>query len=140
MEMSKSFRVSVISLTALASLLLSSCEQNQRVSGANVNRIGIEEFARLMEQPGGCVLLDVRSPVEFSKGHIPGAKNLDVSSDAFESEMSQLDPDARYLVYCHSGGRSRRACGMMEAAGFIDLHELGPGFSGWASSGKPVER
>jgi rhodanese-related sulfurtransferase len=129
----------MVGLMALASLLLGGCERDQRANGVNINRVGIEEFSRLLEQDG-CVLLDVRSPAEFAAGHIPGAKNLDVSSPSFELEMRRLDPAGCYLVYCHSGRRSRRACGMMEAAGFVQLHDLAPGYSGWASAGKPVER
>ena len=138
-EMTKSSRRYLVGLMALASLLLGGCERDPKGTGADIDRVGVEEFSRLLDQDGS-VLLDVRSPAEFSEGHIPGAMNLDVSSPSFELEVRRLDPGASYLVYCQSGRRSRRACGMMRAAGLVQLHDLAPGFSGWASAGKPVER
>lgn len=38
--------------------------------------IGVREF----QQTKDAVLLDVRTPGEYREGHIPGSKNLDVSS------------------------------------------------------------
>ena len=32
-----------------------------------------------IQEPGGPTVLDVRSPQEFARGHLPGAKNLPLS-------------------------------------------------------------
>lgn len=73
----------------------------------------------------GAVLLDVRTPEEFATGHLEGAINIDIQSADFDARVSELDPDATYLVYCRSGNRSGQAMSRMQAQGFTDLTNLG---------------
>jgi rhodanese-related sulfurtransferase len=100
-------------------------------------RVGVEEFSGLIGRDDA-VLLDVRTPGEFTEGHIPGAINLDIHSPSFLEEIRQLDRNQRYLVYCRSGRRSLRACELMADQGFQDVVELQPGILGWRGTGKPV--
>lgn len=66
---------------------------------------GIDEaLARLRQMPDA-VLLDVRTPEEFARGHIPGSINLPLERIA----AADLDPSAMIFTYCHSGARSARA-------------------------------
>ena len=102
-------------------------------------RVDLNQFQQLIEA-GGVVLLDVRTPEEFQSGHIPAAINLDVNSSGFGEAIRMLDTNATYLVYCGSGRRSQRACGLLEAAGIAQLHDLAPGITGWKAAGMPVER
>ena len=55
------------------------------------------------------VIIDVRTPEEFTDGHIENAINLDFRSDGFRNEIERLDRDKTYLIYCRSGNRSRGA-------------------------------
>lgn len=66
----------------------------------------------------GAVLLDVRSPAEFSREHLDGALNIDAESADFQDRIAVLDHDAAYLVYCRSGARAERAVATMEELGF----------------------
>jgi phage shock protein E len=72
-------------------------------------------------KPQGVKLIDVRSRGEFKSGHIAGARNLDVGSFDFASQITRLNPKHTYLVYCQSGSRSSRAAGSMRAAGLTVL-------------------
>jgi phage shock protein E len=63
------------------------------------------------------VVIDVRTPAEFSAGHVEGALNIDVEDPSFQSVISTLDPDVTYLVYCRSGSRSAFAKGIMDEIG-----------------------
>lgn len=74
---------------------------------------------------GNTLILDVRTPEEFSAGHLDGAQLLDFNSGEFEAALPQLSPDSEYLVYCRSGNRSAQAIKLMEDAGFTDLTNLG---------------
>lgn len=104
--------------------------------GGNFPSIDSQEFQQKMKAPDA-VILDVRSSAEFSSGHIPGAKNIDVMSGAFASNIANLDKSKTYLVYCRSGARSARACGMMEKAGHTQVFNLASGIMGW--TGKVVK-
>ena len=72
----------------------------------------------------GAVLLDVRSPAEFSSGHLDGAINVPV--DQLPNRTSEVGPKERpVVVYCRSGARSARAAGILRAAGFSKVEDLG---------------
>lgn len=65
----------------------------------------------------GATVLDVRSRGEYQAGHIRGARNLDVGSFDFATQVGRLNPKRTYVVYCQSGSRSARAAATMKAAG-----------------------
>ncbi|MDG0818142.1 rhodanese-like domain-containing protein [Bdellovibrio svalbardensis] len=71
------------------------------------------------------VLLDVRTPEEYSEGHIPQAINIDVKNQNFKTEVAKLDREDSYKVYCRSGKRSQQAVGIMKDLGFKHLENLG---------------
>ena len=62
------------------------------------------------------VVVDVRTPAEYAAGHLEGAVNIDFQSTSFGAEISELDSDADYVVYCQSGNRSAQAASAMVAA------------------------
>jgi rhodanese-related sulfurtransferase len=86
----------------------------------------------------GTVLLDVRTPAEFTQGHLPGAVNLDVESAGFVAGLASLDKTAPYAVYCRSGNRSKVALTAMAQAGFGTAFDLAGGISAWKSAGGEV--
>lgn len=76
--------------------------------------------------PTGATVIDVRTPAEYAEGHLDGAVNIDVQDQAlFEAALTDLDPDAAYVVYCRSGNRSAAATAQMVAAGFSDVTDAG---------------
>lgn len=72
----------------------------------------------------GALLVDVRSPSEFSSGHIDGARNIPVNAlSARERELGAKDRPV--ILYCASGARSAMAKKALRAAGFLRVHNLG---------------
>jgi len=86
----------------------------------------------------GFVILDVRTPEEYTSGHIEGAVNLDFSSTTFREEVSRLDRNRKYLVYCHTGRRSAGAVSVMKELGFTEVYNMSGGISDWQAAGFPV--
>ncbi len=84
------------------------------------------EARALVEQ--GAQLVDVRTPAEFAEGHVPGAVNIPV--DEIERRAGEIEKDEPVVLYCRSGARSSRAAGILEAAGYEHVHDLGP-MSNW---------
>lgn len=70
-------------------------------------------------------LIDVRTPAEFSEGHVQGAVNIDVSAADFEAQIATLDKETPYNLYCRSGNRSAVAAEIMRNAGFVNVVDLG---------------
>jgi phage shock protein E len=75
----------------------------------------------------GAVLLDVRTPEEFSGGHLDGARNIPV--DEVSQRLAEIPRDKTVVVYCRSGARSARAAGVLRRAGY-QARDLGP-MSAW---------
>lgn len=75
--------------------------------------------------PAGTILIDVRTPAEFSEGHLDGAINVSVESPTFAAQVALLDPTADYLLYCRSGRRADVAMDFMADAGFVTMKNLG---------------
>ena len=67
------------------------------------------------------IVIDVRTPDEYSAGHLDGAINIDVENANFGTILSQLPTDGDYVVYCRSGNRSARAVEIMKASGFTHV-------------------
>ena len=63
-------------------------------------------------------VIDVRTPQEFSTGHLDGAVNIDIRDAGFAAEVDALDHAANYVIYCHSGNRAGQAIEYMQGAGF----------------------
>lgn len=132
-------------LAALASLL-SIAVNSQPASVAEekkkapVTIVTPDEAEKLIKESPGLVVLDVRTPDEFAKGHIKGAKNIDFLESNFEALVAKLDPAKPLLLHCASGNRSSQALDLIgPSAKFPAIYHLKAGFSGWKSAGKPVE-
>ena len=85
-------------------------------------------------QRSDVVILDVRTPEEFSEGRIPKAVNLDVMCGAIDAACCELDPKLTYLVYCRSGKRSMMASNILANHGFANIYNLTDGITGWDGS------
>jgi len=90
------------------------------------------------ERDSVAFLLDVRTPREFDRAHVPGAVNIPL--DQLEARVDELAPhrDGPIHVICQSGGRSRRAAGQLAAAGF-DVVDVQGGTGGWMAAGYTIE-
>lgn len=84
------------------------------------------------------VLIDIRTPQEFSQGHIRGAKNIDFYSSTFRLDIDGLDRDVNYLIYCRSGSRSNHVIDLMKEMGFVSVKELNGGINSWTRNGLPI--
>jgi rhodanese-related sulfurtransferase len=77
-------------------------------------------------------LIDVRTPEEYSKGHLDGAVNIDFFSPTFMKDVeAELDKEHAIYIYCKSGGRSGKASAQLQEAGFTEIYDLSEGYSGW---------
>ncbi|HEY3333693.1 MAG TPA: rhodanese-like domain-containing protein [Candidatus Limnocylindrales bacterium] len=120
-----------IVLVVLLATLVAACGG----SGSAVTKPGPAEAAAMV---GSRVVIDVRTPAEFAAGHIAGARNIDVESGDFATQVAALDKGAAYLLYCRSGRRSALAADQMAAAGFKDIVD-GGGMDALVAAGAPVE-
>ena len=85
-------------------------------------------------------VIDVRTPREFSNLHIQNAENIPL--DRLEATLLASSPGKDGLLYfiCQSGGRSKKACDSMLAAGFKKAINVDGGTVACEAAGLPVVR
>lgn len=97
---------------------------------SNYTTLNGRDFKERYKNTAQAVLLDVRTPAEFKRGSIKGAKNLNLHDSAFQQKMSELDKSKTYFVFCAAGARSGAACNRMVAAGY-QVYNLSGGINNW---------
>lgn len=99
-----------------------------------ITSISVQEFKSLIDSKSDQgLILDLRTEEEFLLGHIKGATLIDFYKDSFQEELSRLDKEKTYYIYCRSGGRSGRALNMMKKLGFTSVYNLDGGILRWKS-------
>jgi rhodanese-related sulfurtransferase len=119
-----------------------------------------QAYESLKSNPGA-IYLDVRTESEFAQGHPAGAFNVPV---VFIKGPGQMEPNPEFaavvgkvipkdtplVVGCMAGGRSQRACEILEQAGYRNLTNVQGGYGGardasgkivvpgWRDAGLPV--
>jgi len=88
---------------------------------------------------GKAVVLDVRSPEEFSKGHVPGALNIDINAPGFAEKVARFDKSKTMLVNCHAGSRGAIASAELAKLGFKTVCNLDGGLATWEKDGHQFE-
>jgi phage shock protein E len=86
------------------------------------------------------VVLDIRTPGEFTTGRIAGAKNINFQAPDFEQRIETLDKSKSYLVHCASGGRSSHSLLLFKKHQFQSIYHLDGGIKAWEKLGLPVEK
>jgi rhodanese-related sulfurtransferase len=88
----------------------------------------------------GFVLLDVRSPALFAKGHVPGAVNLP-HAKIIESKLREYPMSTLFVAYCagpHCNGAARGAARLARLGYPVKL--MTGGMTGWIEEGFELER
>lgn len=75
------------------------------------------------------IILDIRTLQEFNSGNIDNSINIDFYSPNFKEELSKLDKNKTYLIYCRSGNRGNQALKIFEELGFREVYNLEGGIS-----------
>lgn len=68
------------------------------------------------------IIIDVREPEEFSRGHVEGAMNMppaQIMQGA--TALADVAKDAELVLYCVSGSRSNASINILKQLGFTNL-------------------
>lgn len=92
-----------------------------------------------LENGADFVLLDVRSPALFARGHVPGAVNLP-HGKIIESKMADWPPETVFVTYCagpHCNGAVRGALRLARLGRPVKI--MAGGVAGWLDEGFRLE-
>jgi len=83
------------------------------------------------KKEGDYLLIDVRQPVEYAGGHMPGANLIPLME--VEAKLSELPRDRDMIFYCRSGRRSRAASTLVAERGISGkkIYNLAGGIMAW---------
>jgi len=104
---------------------------------SGVRRIGPAQLTALVNRDNALVV-DLRAIGDFEKGHIAGAKNV---------QMSQFDPENKALapakalpvvLVCQAGQTAHTAAKRLRKAGFAHVAVLEGGIQAWQSADLPL--
>lgn len=82
-------------------------------------------------QKDSFIIIDVRTPEEFNKGHLEKAVNYNFYERDFEDKLKQIDTNKKVIIYCEVGGRSAVALKKMKEMGFKYVLEIEGGYRSW---------
>lgn len=97
------------------------------------------EAVAMLESDNPPLFLDVRTPEEYAKGHVPGA--VLIPHTEIEERMDEVlgQRERLIVVYCERGGRAAAALDALQDAGVEHLAELDGHMTAWRAAGLPVE-
>lgn len=108
------------------------CKPSSNSSSTEIKNIEAESVYKKLSN-NNTILIDVRTPSEISEGKIEGAKEIDYRSKDFKTQIAQLDKTKEYIIYCRSGGRSKKATEIMNELQFENVSNMIGGFENWKS-------
>ena len=99
----------------------------------DVPEIDVSTLADL--QARGATVIDVRNPDEYEAGHVPGARLIPLPE--VPERVDEVPGDGPVYVICAMGGRSRKACELLQAQG-RDVTNVAGGTKAWIEEGHTV--
>jgi rhodanese-related sulfurtransferase len=102
----------------------------------SVNDLSVDQAQTWLAQTDA-VVVDVREPLEYAAGHVPGAKSVPQADLALR--LDELPRDREVLVVCEGGVRSARAARFLKQTGFSHVNNLLGGTSAWRHAGLPIQ-
>jgi rhodanese-related sulfurtransferase len=131
-----------LSSSALAQSAAPTVKQNAAAAQKHVRTIGMEEYRKIVENPGAALIIDVREPEEYAAGHIPGAINI--PRGMIESQIwnhvgssEKADVDRPIVLQCQAGRRATLAAQTLGELGFRQTSAVIMNLDDWQKGGNP---
>src|SRR5690348_16173611 len=94
------------------------------------------ELKRRLDSGDAPRILDVREPEEIAIAQLAGA--VEVPMGDVPSRLSELDPDAEWVIVCHHGIRSAQVAAYLAHMGFEHVANLTGGIDRWSLTVDPA--
>jgi rhodanese-related sulfurtransferase len=114
--------------------LLLATELRRKASGMT----NIDPLAAVSLINSEAVVVDLRNPEAYSRGHIVNARNIPFDEfDVDRDKVSKLKGKS-VIAVCDTGISSTKAVGLLRKSGFENVFGLKGGMSAWSAAGLPV--
>ena len=95
------------------------------------------EAKNLIDTNPDLIVIDV-SP-HYNEGHLPGAVHYYLGDGSLDAAIPSLDPNGKYLVYCHVDSVAIAGAQKLVDAGFTTVYRLEGNYGAWRDAGYPIE-
>lgn len=102
---------------------------------AEVRNLSPGEARDLLRGTPGLFILDVRTPGEYQRSRLEGARLIPI--DQLSRRLAEIPGDRPILVYCAVGSRSSQVASYLDRQGVM-VYNLFGGIWGWQLGGYPV--
>ena len=106
-------------------------------AGFPIERVGQMSVHELDKRRPSLQIVDVRSPGEWKKGHVPGAKHMFLPE--LRGRVKELDRTKPTAIYCGSGYRASIATSILKPEGFNELWNVPGSWEAWKKAKLPTE-
>lgn len=110
--------LAILALCALATSLLALPQKHPPVA-PGARETAAKQLHSLLERHGNVLILDVRTPEEYSKGHVPEAINIPIDELPRKLKEMQVSKQTTIVTMCDHGGRSSRAVLELQKMGYM---------------------
>jgi rhodanese-related sulfurtransferase len=97
----------------------------------DIGEIGPLELKQRLDRGDELTVLDVREPEELAIAPFPSS--MCVPMGDIPARLSELDPDAEWVVVCHRGIRSAQVAIYLARIGFERVSNLTGGIDAWST-------
>ena len=101
-------------------------------------QISADEVQKMINEKADFILLDVRTPGEYSREKIEGSINIPVDTIANQIIAAVPDKNKTIYTYCLSGSRSNVAVDSMIQLGYTSVFSMTSGLLMWRSKKYPL--
>ncbi|MEB3831453.1 rhodanese-like domain-containing protein [Phormidium sp. CCY1219] len=98
--------------------------------------LGVKAFKDFRSYHPDMLLVDVRSPAEYTMGHLPDAVNIPLRSLA--DNLEKIPTDKPVVLYCSSGHRSTMGMTVLQLLGYNNVMSFPPSVNGWKAAGESL--
>ncbi|MBO5121203.1 MAG: rhodanese-like domain-containing protein [Bacilli bacterium] len=118
----------MVILLVMILFLITGCgtmkEERKMISYEEVNGI-IENYENLEH----VYIIDVREEDEYEEGHLINSYNIPLSR-LEDINNENISKDAKIIIYCRSGNRSKTAQDRLNNMGYTNVYDMG-GITNW---------
>ena len=127
-------KIIVIFLFLILSLLLFFYLHKESTPNPAIHTIPTAQFREKIDQDSSKQLVDVRTALEYKRGHLKSSDNINYLVPGFKEKFKFYDKKKPLYIYCRSGHRSSGAAEVLAEEGFTEIYELQGGILEWNKS------
>jgi len=117
------------SLMSFATLMLTMVGRNKNIyNSPTIQQLPKEVYLAKMAETENPYVLDIRTRMEYNRGHVEGSQSMSVIGNSFDEKIELLDTTRTVFVYCETAHRSPFATMKLKRMGFTRIYDLKGGY------------